>query len=166
MQKLLIVSAVAILAGCAGLQEVNESLKKTNAALAGARTVDIGKLGDGTGYQPAITATMPRDVCNRQAFQDGYKDAYLTHWNQFVNDKIQRFTLENKTSKQGAKQNLALYKGRLIGSKGYMGHQMDYQLNLSTINADQCPYNSYTKGQNEARDAVAREMKVLVAQEQ
>jgi len=76
-----------------------------------------------------------------------------------------RAQLGNQPSNKAAKSNLALYKSRQIGAKGYVGHQMDYKMNLSSFNADNCPYQSYTKGQNAGMEAVAADQKPVLAQE-
>lgn len=166
MRKLVLVGVVvSVLAGCANLQDLNDSLKKTNAALSGATSRPVGQLGDGTGYQPVFNIDMPGGVCNQQAYVDGFKDAYILNWNQFVDTKISLFSAQSRNGVRTAKQNLALYKSRVIGTKGYLGHQMDYKMNLSSFNADNCPYLSYTKGQNGGMEAVAADQKAIVAQE-
>ena len=64
-----------------------------------------------------------------------------------------------------AKKNLALYQSRVIGTKKYIGHAMDYKLDVSSFNANNCPYQSYQKGLSAGMDAVSSDWKALVAQE-
>ncbi len=171
MRKFALIGLVAALAGCAGLQDglknVNDSLKSANATLAGAHSAAVGQLGDGSGYQPALNVAVPAGVCNQQAFIDGFKDSYLVSWNQQVGTKVAQYTAEASQAhaSAAAKQNLALYKARMIGAKKYVGHAMDYKLDVSSFNADNCPYRSYQKGQSAGMDAVASDWKALVAQE-
>ena len=167
MRKLVLIGFIAALSGCANLQGVNDSLKQINGALAGAHSGPVGQLGDGTGYQPVFNVSVPGGVCNQQAFLDGFKDAYLQNWNQFVSTKVSQFTAQSMASPkdQNAKQNLAFYKARTIGTKGYIGHQMDYKMDVSSFNANNCPYQSYQKGQSAGMDAVATNWKATVAQE-
>jgi len=167
MRKLVLIGFIAALAGCANLQEVNDSLKKANATLSGAKTAQAGQLGDGTGYQPALNIPVPGGICNVQAFTDGYRDAFIQNWNQAVSTKVAQFNAQTLASPKdvNAKSNLAMYKARMIGTKGYLGHQMDYKLDVSSFNANNCPYQSYQKGQAAGMDAVASNWKALVAQE-
>jgi len=67
MRKIFLVGvlSVAALSGCANLQDLNTSLKKANDALAGASSLPVGQLGDGTGYQPVFNIAVPGGVCNR-----------------------------------------------------------------------------------------------------
>ena len=167
MRKLFVISALAALTGCASLQEVNDSLRKTNAALSGASSRQAGKLGDGSGYQPVLNIAVPGGVCHQQAFMDGFKDSYLLNWNQFVGTKVAHYTAETMKPNHSAaaKKNLALYQSRVIGAKKYIGHAMTYQLDASSLNANNCPYQSYQKGQSAGMNAVSADWKDLVAQE-
>jgi|ThiBio_inoc_biof_1041523.scaffolds.fasta_scaffold00229_7 hypothetical protein len=167
MRKLVLIGLVAALAGCANLQEVNDSLKKANAALSGATSRPVGQLGDGSGYQPVFNIAVPGGVCHQQAFIDGFKDSYLQNWNQFVSTKVTQYTAETMkaNASAAAKKNLALYQSRVIGTKKYIGHAMDYKLDVSSFNANNCPYQSYQKGMSAGMDAVSSDWKALVAQE-
>lgn len=163
--RLATVLLVVGLAGCAGtMQDVNNAMKTMNQTLSGATTVAIGKLGDGTGYQPPLTAPMPKDACHQQAFVYGFKDTYLQNWQTFVDMKVT--TYQNLSRGKGgdstAKKNLALYKSRQIGMAGYVGHSSDYPPNYG---GNQCPYQSYILGQQAGLDAYTRDMKTLSAQE-
>ena len=167
MRKLVLIGFVAVLAGCGNLQGVNDSLKQINGALSGAKTAAVGPLGDGTGYQPVLNIAVPGGVCHSQAFVDGYKDAFIQNWNQAVSTKVAQFNAQSSAAPkdQNAKSNLAMYKARVIGTKGYLGHQMDYKMDISSFNANNCPYQSYQKGQAAGMDSVASNWKALVAQE-
>lgn len=167
MRKLVLIGFIAALAGCANLQGVNDSLKQINGALSGAKTATAGPLGDGTGYQPVLNVAVPGGVCNSQAFVDGYKDAFIQNWNQAVSTKVAQFNAQALASSKdvNAKSNLAMYKARMIGTKGYLGHQMDYKMDITSFNANNCPYQSYQKGQAAGMDSVSANWKALVAQE-
>lgn len=167
MRKLVLIGLVAALTGCASLEEVNDSLRKANSALSGANSRAIGQLGDGTGYQPPLNVAMPGGVCQQQAFIDGYKDAYLQSWNQRVSLKVMQYTAEAKKANASptASKNLALYQSHVIGAKGYVGHATKYKLDVSSFSADNCPYQSYQKGQSAGMDAVSGDWKDLVNKE-
>ena len=167
MRKLVLIGLVAALAGCANLQEVNDSLKKANAALSGASSRPVGQLGDGSGYQPVFNIAVPGGVCHQRAFIDGFKDSYLQNWNQFVSTKVTQYTAETMkpTPSAAATTNLTLYQSRVIGAKKYTGHAMDYKLDVSSFNANNCPYQSYQKGLSAGVDAASSDWKALVAQE-
>lgn len=163
MWKVVMIGLVVALTGCANMQEVNDSLKKINSTLSGTRTVEVSKLGDGTGFQPVLRVEVPGEVCNQQAFMDGYKDNFVKYWNQHVFTKIMRFDSEAtlKPKDPNVKANLAMYKERMIGTKNTRSHFQDYPLNVNYA-ADNCPFRSYQKGQSAGIDAVTASEKTLI----
>lgn len=164
MKKLFVCGVVIALAGCADMQTVNESLRKVNETLAGATSVPVGKLGDGTGYQPDLQVSVPGGVCDRTAFLDGFKDTYVQNWREFVDLKLttHQNLAKGKNPDAAAKRNVALYKKHQIGMQRYTSRQGDYPPDFSGKN---CRYQSYVAGQSSGTDAYARDMKALVAQE-
>lgn len=130
-------------------------------------SVVLRKFGDGTGYQPAINVDIPNDVCDRNAFVDGVKDNFVANWNQFVKAQISLFQgqLVKRPLDKSASKNLALYRSRLIGTKGYAPAKAKYAAARKTNGADVCPSSSYVRGQDVGIDIVARERKSLVGQE-
>lgn len=169
MRNFVLVGLVVALAGCANLDQVNDSLKKVNDSLSGASTAEIGKMGDGTGYQPALTMSMPGDVCNRKAFADGFKDAFMQNWNMSISTKVSQYQAMSMTKPKDAKvkANLAMYKSKIIGTKGYIGTNMDYQADylLSSMHPKNCAFRSYQQGKNNGMQSVSEHLKMVVAQE-
>lgn len=165
MRKLILVGLVAAISGCANLQTVNDQLGKINGTLAGSSASPVGQLGDGTGYQPTFNIQTPAGVCNHQAFVDGFKDAYLQNWNQYVSGKVAQFNavVTGDPANSQARNNLALYRSKMIGTKGYTGHQMNYQMQLGANS--NCPYQSYQRGQDAGMNAVLSNWKVLISEE-
>jgi len=163
MWKVVMIGAVVALTGCANMQEVNDSLKKLNSTLSSARTVEVGKLGDGTGFQPVLRVEIPGDVCNRQAFIDGYKDNFVKYWNQNVFTKIMQLDSEAvlKPKDANVKANRSMYKEHMIGTKNVRDHMQDYPLDFS-VNADNCAFRGYQKGQSAGIDAVRESEKTLI----
>ena len=169
MRKFVLLGLVVALAGCANLDQVNDSLKKVNESLSGASTAEVGKMGDGTGYQPALTMSIPGDACNRKAFAAGFKDAFMQNWNMTMSTKISQYQAMSMTKPRDAKvkANLAMYKSKIIGTKGYIGGEMDYQsdFNLPITHPKNCANRSYVQGKNNGMQSVSEHLKMVVAQE-
>lgn len=158
-------AATIILTGCAStLEDINGALRKVNGgqpATSAATKVPVGQLGNGRGYQPNLTASMPAGVCNQAAFLDGLKDTYAQNWQTFVDAKVATYRnlSQAKNADPAAKKNLSLYQSHSIGMSGYIGR--------AALNGpgNSCLYQSYIQGQQVGFDLYGRDSKALQGQE-
>lgn len=182
MRNILLLGIMATsLSGCAlAFHAANGTLKDV-VGLSEPRTVHVGPLGDGTGFQPAtLNIDIPGKVCDRAAFIDGFKDDYVVAWNKLVHAKINSYQAQgwaagSNKQKRGkraavqnvsAQQNALLYQAHIIGTKGYVGSAHKYNYSERKLNGgDYCPANAYVQGKNAAAEAVERERAALLARE-
>lgn len=163
MLKRLLPIAIVVLAACSPLPP----LPPLPGMQPASRSVVLGPAG---GYQvPNVTVQVAADVCNADAFIEGYKADYYLTWNQLVGSKegIYQQLARQQPSNARVAWNLALYKGKLFNLKGYDNKTSVYGMQnlISTDDAVRCAATSYQKGKNAGTAAAMNAYKKLEAQE-
>lgn len=159
----LVVGVMASLSGCAGLQQVNDSLAKVNSALSGAGAQSL-QVGGGSGYSPTIMVTVPANVCDRAAFDAGARYGYVSSWNDMARQRATMFQLQASSShSSAAKRNGAMWAGKQIGTAGLASPaSYEMQVGVGVVN---CRYNSFTEGSSAGQEASLKDFQAMQAGE-
>jgi hypothetical protein len=106
-------------------------------------------------------------VCDSAAFDAGFQDQYVVNWNREIGNKEALYRLQSQQHPEDtiARQNYALYRGKLLNGKG-VGAQdyvlkIDHQWHIQNA----CQAHSYQQGEIAGLRAVTRDLKALAAQE-
>src|SRR5690606_23095697 len=103
-------------------------------------------------------------TCNKAAFIDGFKDAYVAGWNGTMNQKIAalKSQMKKKPKDKGLQQDYQVYRDHLIGTKGYAGNAAKYPAPGSNAGlAETCAPKSYGQGKAASGEALNRDLKAL-----
>ncbi len=159
----LVVGVMASLSGCAGLQQVNDSLANMHGAISRAETQSMQQslqVGSGVGYSPTIMVTVPANVCDRAAFMDGARAGYATNWNMTAGEQANIFRMQARSSHSAAaKQNAALWANKQIAASA------DVYQPQADINATICHSTSYQEGYVQGQAASAKDVQAFQARE-
>jgi len=163
---ILLVLSGSLLAGCTPfLEDLNANLKSVNANL---KNVNAGLRGN-TGMPSTTVAGIDAGACDPAAFQAGFKDQYVVDWNSEVGRKEALFRLQRQQHPEdtAARQNYALYRGKLLSGEGVGDKATAYGLkfdNNGHIQND-CQARSYQQGKTAGGTAAVTNFKALAAQE-
>lgn len=174
--------ALAVLSGCANLQQLDSTLtqiknvasqQQGSVGVGQSSTVPVGRLGDGTGYQPQFNITVPAKNCRKnvpldqQAYIDGFKDKYVSVWDQFIvtHDSDPGSGLIHGLEKVHARA--VFFKAYFIGMDEVSGiqHRTKYARDVTDSNLGQmCLTASYEQGEVDSWAVVnANEQQLLLA---
>jgi hypothetical protein len=162
------------LSGCANLQQLDSTLtqiknvasQQGTGVITQAATVPVGQLGDGTGFQPQFNITVPANTCSQQPYIDGFKDQYVSSWDQFImvhsSDPGSGYIAGHE--KEHARANY--YQAHFIGMGNYMQHNAEARPDVTGTNRAQgCIYSSYIAGQAAGGEAAQTNESLLFSTE-
>ncbi|WP_226034426.1 hypothetical protein [Aquitalea palustris] len=166
-KNLLLLLIPAALVGCAdlntSLQGMNDNLKSINNSLNGMRTTNI-QVVTSRGLQTTISVDTPAAVCNTTAFKDGAKASYVRSWNDLIRSRAMMWHLKAQSGGGNiAKANDRLYANKSFSTTG-LPLESNYQLQVGA-NANNCNYDSFTKGKNAGMDAASRDYNAILQSE-
>ena len=108
-------------------------------------------------------------VCDRSAFEAGYKTQYARHWNWAVHDKevLYRMKSRQNPGDTAARRNYALYRGKELGGQAASAGITEYGLRFDGKGRilNDCEARSFTLGETAGMRAAGRDLEALARQE-
>jgi hypothetical protein len=165
LRGMLILMVLSAIGGCVTTGPTPPSTRMA-AVRPAPETQRLFTIGTG-GWQVRRLVNVPGDVCNLQAFEEGYAAAYMRSWNQRIGNRDQVFLAMVKRNPKDpvARHNFELYKDKHFDLRGIRAVQyapkMDEAWHLSTA----CQADSYLAGQNAGTEGANEDYRELAAKE-
>lgn len=107
-------------------------------------------------------------VCDRAAFEAGYKTQYARHWNWAVHDKEVLWRLKSRQNpgNRAAQWNYALYRGKeLKGQESAAASNYGLQMGADGRIRNDCEARSFTQGETAGMRAAGQDLQKLAGEE-
>lgn len=155
MKKILVCTALmsGLLTGCA-MDQLNDTMSQltmkgttttgntgvVNVVSSGESSVPVGSFGSSIGYQPSFNISVPSGECDKTAFIAGFKDDYISYWN----NAVIGHSIDSAPNAAGARKAKQFTDKYLIDKSNYQNKAHFYMAQGTS----RCSTLSYTDGQS------------------
>ena len=117
---------------------------------------------------PGEASVATPEVCDRAAFEAGYRTQYARHWNWGIRDRETLWRLKSRQhpGNRTAQWNYALYRGKELSGQTDAGAS-EYGLKLDGKGRilNDCAARSFTEGETAGMRAAGRDLQALAGEE-
>lgn len=165
LRRMLILMILSAMGGCVTTGPTPSSTRMA-AVRPAPETQRLFTIGTG-GWQVRRPVNIPGDVCDLQAFEEGYAAAYMRSWNQRIGNRDQVFLAMVKRNPKDpvARHNFELYKDKRFDLRGIRAVPYAPKTDESWRLTNACQADSYLAGQNANTEAANEDYRALAAQE-
>ncbi len=165
LRRMLILMVLSAIGGCVTAGPTPPSTRMA-AVRPAPETQRFFTIGTG-GWQVRRPVSVPGDVCDMQAFEEGYTTAYMRSWNQRIGNRDQVFLAMVKRNPKDpvARHNFELYKDKRFDLRGIRAVQYAPKMDKAWHLSNACQADSYLAGQNAGTEAANEDYQKLSAQE-
>lgn len=165
LRRMLIVIISLAVGGCVTAGPTPPSTRMT-AVRPPQETQRLFTIGTG-GWQVRRPVSIPGNVCDLQAFEEGYGAAYMRSWNQRIGNRDQVYLAMVKRNPNDpvARHNFELFKDKRFDLRGIRAVSYAPKMDEAWHLSNACQADSYRKGENAGIEAANEDYRALAAKE-